>query len=259
MLDKSYEEIIDFCYRANYGRIDEFVNHDGYLSAFSNTLKDFYYNHLIPMDGTDCRELLISHKDEFAVRGHQPCVYTTPLSFNYKNPVDGLKCVEMESFLWYDRENVPALPADKDYVVKIVGPERMEEYIAIFNAAFSTGVYAGLVGPEYADAERKFFTHAPNGFKSLIFLVEYKGHAVGGMCAVISGNMAFLYSMAVLPDARIGGMAAKQLGAVVLKELFDRGATNIFLQTEYDSKLEHFYNYYGFERLFVGRYWMEED
>ena len=256
-MDKNYEEIIDFCYRANYGRIDEFSKMDGYLSAFSRTLKDFYYNHLIPMDGTDCRELLLSHKPEFVARDRQPCIYTTPLSFNYKKPVDGLECVSMESFLWYDRDNVPNVPADKDYVVKIVGPDRIEDYISIFNAAFSTGVYEGLIGPEYDEAERKFFTPAPPGMQSLIFLVEYKGRAVGGMCAVIGGDMAFLYSMAVLPDARIGGIAAKQLGTAVLRELFARGATNIFLQTEYDSKLEHFYNYYGFERLFVGRYWVE--
>jgi GNAT superfamily N-acetyltransferase len=258
MLNKDYEEIIDFCYRANYGRIDEFAQHDGYLAAFSKELKDFYYNHLIPIDGTDCKELLLSRKDEFLSRGRVPAIYTTPLSFNYKNPVDGLKCLEMESFLWYDREDAPAVPTDKGYVVKIAGADRVEKYIEIFNAAFSTGVYAGLIGPEYAAAERRFFGSAPRGFQSLIFLVEHQGRAVGSMCAAIGGDMAFLYSMAVLPDARAGGLAAKQLGAAVLRELFDRGATNIFSQTEYDSKLEHFYNYYGFERLFLGRYWAEE-
>lgn len=63
--------------------------------------------------------------------------------------------------------------------------------------------------------------------------------------------------MSVKQNARAGGVAAKQLGVAVLRELFARGIYNIFAQTEYDSKLEHFYNRYGFERLFIGRYLTE--
>lgn len=284
-MNKNIDEIIDFCYRANYGSFDEFLRCDKYMSAFSKNLKDIYFNHLIPIAGTDCRDLLMSHKDDFASKNRTPCVYTTPLSFNYENPIDGLECAAMESFLYYKRDNfsvagdlvagalrAPDLPCSSTpgYQVKLIGADRADEFVKIFNAAFSTGVYAGI-GPEYGDVERKFFpgvgnTGLPTGFESLVFLIEKSGRppaqgsgatsAVGGMRAVIKNDMAFLFSMAVLPDERAGGFAARHLGASVLQELFARGAVNIFCQTEYDSRLEHFYHRHGFERLFLGRYWV---
>lgn len=255
-MKKDLEEIIDFRYRSDYESIDEFRKRDGYWSVFSESLKETDCNHLIPCNGTNCRDLLISSKPEFLSHSRVPCIYTTPLSFENNDQIDGLERAAAESFMYYGRDVPPAVQDAPDFRIERIGKDRMREYVDSFYRSFSDGPYAGL-GQEYGTVEQRFFDAPPKGFEQLIFLLEYKGRVIGQARTVIENDMAFFYALGIDKDFRFNGLSGEFLLSHRIKECFDRGAKNIFLQTAQDSRPEGFDLKHGFRRLFTGRYWIE--
>ncbi|MDR1207261.1 MAG: GNAT family N-acetyltransferase [Rickettsiales bacterium] len=255
-MNKDFEEIIDFYYRSNYGTFDVYAKSAYFWHAFSDNIKDIYYNHIVPLNDAKPKELILEHKPEFVARNRMPAVCIMPLSKFYEKQIPGLKPWAADSWMKYANPSVPDVPANPDFSVVESGLKDVDIHADVFMRAFSDGVYAGL-DESYGDVEKIFFRPHPV-FTNLNLLLYYKGTAVGCVRAVIENDKAFIYALGVVKEYRFGGMSVAQLGADLMKRLFARGIRDIYMNTELGTRLESFYLRAGFERLFTGRYWIEE-
>lgn len=246
-------EIIDFYYRTNTPDFDVYEKHDGHISAFSHILHDIYYNHLIPTGDTDTKKLL-SGDLEFKKRNRPPVVCVTPLSDDYNKDLPELDLVATDTWMQFFG-TVPNLELPKDFDVKLIGKEYLNDYIDLFMGGFSGGVY-GTLAPEYADVEKRcFMENETTPGKHLFAMAFFKGKPVGVVRALMENDKSFIFGFAIPKKWRFRGMTATVLGTYILQQIVAHGAKNIFLQTEADTVLERFYSQNGFKRLFLGKYY----
>jgi hypothetical protein len=255
-MNKDFEEIIDFYYRSDYGTFDVYAKSGMFWRAFSDNIKDTYYNHIVPVNSANPNESIIEHRPEFITRNRVPAVCVMPLSEFYEKEVPGLKQWAADSWMTYSKPSAPEVMTNPDFNVAESRPEDADIHAEVFMRAFSDGVYAGL-DASYADVEKIFFLPHPV-FENLNLLLYCKGTAIGCVRAVIENDKAFIYALGVIKEYRFGGLSVAHLGANLLNRLLDRGIKRIYLNTELGTKLENFYLRAGFERMFVGRYWIEE-
>ena len=250
-------EIIDFYYRTNTVDFDTYETTPEYIKVFSKNLHDSYYNHLVPVGNTDSIKLLEFF--EFKKYDRAPVVCVLPLSDDYSKNDMGLKNIANDSWLRFTGVVPPKKETVLDFDLKTVGVEQMDDYVDLFMAGFSGGVY-GTLPAEYAVVEKLCFLEmATNPGKHLIAMAYYKKKPVGVVRAILESDKAFIYAFAIPKAYRFSGVTAKLLGAFILNELFDRGIKHIFLQTEADTVLEKFYKMNGFERLFLGKYYTKAE
>lgn len=250
-----FDEIINFYYKTNKVDFDVYEKHHGYISAFSDNLSDVYYNHIIPTQNSKSKELLELTKSEFIKHNRRPAVCILPISCEYKENISGLKNISTDVWMKFENSFFKNFEHPKEFSFKIIGKEYMNHYVDLFMRGFSSGVY-GQLPPEYAIVEKLCFNESK---EHLIAMAFYEEKPIGVVRAIIESDKSFIYAFAIPKENRFSGLTAKLLGSFIIKEILNRGAKDIFLQTESETVLERFYSSNGFNKIFTGKYYVEEE
>ena len=88
-----FSDIINFFYEIESDVFDITQRHKlyqggEYLSAFSTNVKDFNFNHVVPIGVAKTRDVMVAAADEFDVRNREQVACVTPLCDEYYSGVD---------------------------------------------------------------------------------------------------------------------------------------------------------------------------
>ena len=245
-------EVIDFYYRSNYATFDVYEKHTDYFAAFSNNIKDVYYNHLAPIGSAAPLKLLKNNNEIFLKKSRKPAICIMPISDFYGKEIKGLKKGPTDVWMRFNAGRTS--PAGvSDFEAGLIDKKNIEDYVSSFQKSFTGGVYGNL-DAAYSVVERKFF-EPDNNFLNLIAMCWYKGHPIGQVRTSLGGDKAFIYALGIIPEFRAGGAPGKILGDFIIRKCLDNGVKDIYLQTEHKSPLERLYLKFGFEKMFLGDYY----
>jgi len=221
-----------------------------------------YYDKEIPLEGgilmlqsridsPQCNHMTRVHDpsklplwiDQMVAVNRTPAVYCSPLcdSCTIGTVLEaGFKQEFNDAWMVFEGEP-PSLPS---IAIKNASPYHIKDYLAVFAAAFSSGVYN--LGHEWKDTMREAI-HAGKGQH---FVALDNDRVLGVVSLFNDGAEYGIYNVGTLPHQRRKGVgAALTLYAVRAARLL--GANSVFLQTELESSNEAFYQKIGFRTIFT--------
>jgi hypothetical protein len=251
----SVADTIKFLYDTDTDALDILrytpYSHDcGYWSAFSSSVRDFSFNHILPVREISATDALKHAANEFETlnREHVACI--TPLSAEYGLiDIPELKLIHADAWMKFENSSIE-LYKDPLIDIRQIDSTNMQQYIDVFNLGFSDHVYNTLEDG-YQTIERKSFNN-PYKIKKMAFI---NSEPVGIVSATIKSQTAYIEAFTIVPKYRMGGKVAKCLGTDILNVCHKKGVTNIFLITAAGTALERFYEMNGFKTKFYGRFY----
>lgn len=249
-----FSNIINFFYEIEKDVFDVLEEHvlcpgGRYLSAFSTNVRDFNFNHVVPMGKAKVCDVMIVTADEFDVRNREHIAYVTPLCDEYYSEKNiDLQLVSTDAWMLF--EGTKTEVESSDIMVRVVTKKDIDDYINVYFAGFSDGVYADM-DSGFDITERKSFD---NPYKTKL-MAFYKGKPVGVVSVDVKGDIGYIESFAILKQYRYGGETAKILGNAAINICYDKGASTIFLITAAGTSLERLYQKVGFSTKFYGYFY----
>ena len=251
-----FSKIINVFYEVERDVFDVLEEHTlspggGYLSAFSTNVRDFNFNHVVPIGVAKISDVMVAAGDEFNARNRESVAYVTPLSDEYySDKKSDLQLFATDAWMLFDGQKMKMDIQSSDIVVRIATKKDIEDYMDVYFGGFSDGVYADMESG-FDTTERKSFD---NPYKTKL-MAFYKEKPVGVVSVDVKGDIAYIESFAILKQYRYGGETARILGSAAIDMCYDKGAGTIFLITAAGTSLERLYQNVGFVTKFYGYFY----
>lgn len=251
-----FRSLLTFHFQCLQGMyFSEYALRDEGALLFSERITDPYYNFFAPQQSSGI-EAFDQVADEFTRRNRRPAVYMTPLAREGYS-ADTWTAWGTDAWMTGSTSSLdcdgPSIPGLR---VSEIGTERREEYIAVFNAAYSgddpDDPY-GQLEAGYREGLSASFNHAVPGYKKYYVLGEVDDTPVAVASLFTQGDLAGVYGVGTIPDKRGAGIGAAIMARLARLARSD-GTSRVFLQTEADSKVERWYESLGYTEIFRAKY-----
>lgn len=248
-----FSDFIKFFYEIERDVFDVLEEHTlgsdgGYLSAFSTNVRDFNFNHVVPIGKVKVDDVMVAATEEFDVRNREHIAYVTPLCDEYYSDKNhGLQLISTDAWMFFNGKRIKKDTKSSDVTVRVATMKDIDDYIKVYFDGFSDGVYADMESG-FDTTERKSFN---NPYKTKL-MAFYRGKPVGVVSVDVKGDMGYIESFAILKQYRYGGETAWVLGNAAIDMCYDKGANKIFLITAAGTSLERLYQSVGFSTEFYG-------
>ncbi|MEV1046287.1 GNAT family N-acetyltransferase [Streptomyces sp. NPDC049916] len=226
------------------------VTPSGHL-VLSDLITDPYYNFFCPDTGfTQARVAGIQR--DFDEHGRGTSLYATPISPLPQGVLAGLSPYAHDS--WMIRETRPRdeLAERTGIEVESVDGDAREDFLSVFSSAYSSDDAVALYGPlddAYVHALGRSLTTPDPGRQKFHLLARKDGTPAGCVVLTVAGEYAAAYALGTAADARRQGV-----GRALMSECSalarEKGAGQLFLQTETGSAAEWWYRTLGYREIF---------
>ena len=248
-------QMIDFFYKMDTDAFDIFKYHKishsgGYFPAFSKSVSDFAYNHIIPTGDVSIQDALRLAASEFDTLGrkHVACITPIPLEYDFVDK-KGLHLINTDAWMLFSGRISRPYTHPLIEVCQVV-KTNIIQYLDVFNKGFCDHIY-GKLEDGYKIMEERSFGN-PYKLKKIAFV---NANPAGSISVMIKGKIGYIDAFAVVPEYRMGGETAKCLGSDVLYTCYKNGVEHIFIITAADTSLERFYEMNGFRTEFYSRFY----
>lgn len=255
--------IVNFHFKSLQGMyFSEYIPCNGYVLLFSDLVKDSYYNY-IAQPTRDLKEVIADARPMFEERNRKLAIYVTPYSNVYgdeKLLPNSFKQWAADAWMVFDDPNIiKKHQIPKGIVIEPVSYEEKDEYVKIFNAAYSSDnpedPYSNL--PEYyGQSLRHSFDIDHKEYSVEYVWAKINGNPVGVAAMLSNSKVAGIYGVGTIKRYRKHGIGTS-ITAFLAKQATERQIPIIMLQTESGSKVEQWYLNIGFKTMFVAKYYIE--
>ncbi len=233
---------------------------DGWLTAISDLITDYYYNFVTPLPAPEHRSLPPPSFDRLLSSKRSPTLYVSPLASrgSYSPANLGLEHVATDAWLG---KKLSASSAPLTAGASIIQSDlsQVSDYIGVFEKAYSgtdpDDPY-GTLEYGYRNSLRQSLTVSPPfGFTRYDVLLRVPGeNAPASIGAVyVSGALAGIYGVGTDPRLRKQGYG--EAVTLALEGLASTaGASYVFLQTEAGSEVQNWYESQSYSHLFDAEY-----
>lgn len=224
----------------------------------SKLVEDSYYNYCAKMNVED--ELFSANwnkvKEYFIGINRTPSLYVTPSSNLYCSPIlNAFKLTKQYTDAWMILDNPTILGTinlKKEVSVSEIDSHReFDVFVKTFQDAYSgdnpDDPYANL-SPTYVESLRASY-NIKDSFDRHHYIAEWKGKPVGVATAIEAAGIVAIYNVGTITQYRNNGIG-KALMAKITQEF--ASAKLLFLQTEYGSYVEKWYQNMGYKTVFLG-------
>ena len=223
----------------------------------SDIIDESYYNYmaLVKTNSTSLNELLKQAMDYFSPLERTTSLYITPSSDLYCSTIDIPNLQKQYTDAWMvldSSEILCSYVADKRISIsKVDSQSEFSIFVETFYEAYSgdnpDDPYANL-SPTYVQSLRNSYSLTDN-FGRHHYLARLDGIPVGVATAIESEGVVAIYNVGTVTKYRKSGIG-KAVMSKITQDFLDSNL--IFLQTEYGSYVERWYESMGYKTVFLG-------
>lgn len=234
------------------------VQTDWFTLLSSDLIEDTYYNYCAQININE--ELFEGEwykiREYFIDINRIPSLYITPSSDLYcSNILNKYNLKKQYTDAWMIMDNPEILLNQKINsnisIIKVNSSDEFNTFVNTFYGAYSgddpNDPYSNL-SPTYVHALRK-----SNNIKDLFnrnhYIASLNGMAVGVATAIESNGIVAIYNVGTIAQYRNNGVGKALISKIVNDFAF---AKLLFLQTEYGSYVEKWYQNMGYKTVFLG-------
>jgi GNAT superfamily N-acetyltransferase len=231
---------------------------DGDL-LFSHQITDPYYN-FFASNNDISTDLIEEVSRDFASHGRETALYITPLAKDQSLDASWTSWAKDAWMVLDIRSSKPETATAGSPTITIIDASRRKEYIDVFKRAYAGGdpndPY-GELDPSYTTALEMSFGHDLQNYRKYYLLAERHNKPVGVAALFTAGDLAGVYGVGTPPEYRKSGVGTAIMQSITKIAIAD-GVSQILLQTEAGSNVEHWYQTLGYQTVFTAEYMISQ-